>query len=465
MSVNEAFNTVAQLFRAEGERPVGDRLVEPFRATATERRIRQLQAGIKDRELKAKHEALIAEAGGTDVARAGWDAVKAFKPGLDGVGSFDDLPIAKAVEYVVFGAAARSFEPAVEAAVTAAEPVADPYAFKVGDKVRVTGPAEFRVLGRTEASTYFKVGDVATVTFDVLDEGDLKAHKDGDAPEDGHWIAVTSLTLIEADPVEFATFDDVPADVLKVKPKATPGDRRPIEFVREGDGFRGYFLDTFPPAPNYRLLKGGDYSFYAPFVAVQEDSTPEAEPEAYVFKAGDRAKITGPVRTVGGGACHLAASQIVDVVEAGMVAGNIKVRGQVTPLSFGDVFKGTQWIDPASLTLVTEPRVFESGADVPEGVTVTDRGGSGITYTRKGNQFDCSACSTHSLNFPSAPLTEVLPEPTPEPVKPAGPRVWRNWGDIPQGTNITDATGEMWVRVTSTFDAPGPFTEVVGGGK
>ncbi|MFD6517622.1 hypothetical protein [Rhodococcus sp. NPDC060176] len=103
----------------------------------------------------------------------------------------------------------------------------------------------------------------------------------------------------------------------------------------------------------------------------------DAPVEPYRFKVGDKVRITGPVQTTTGGICFLQGGEVATVVcPVPDIEGDISVSGK---LADGDEVCA-QWIDPASLTLVREPREWDSAEKIPVGVKFTDKGNERDDY-------------------------------------------------------------------------------------
>lgn len=93
--------------------------------------------------------------------------------------------------------------------------------------------------------------------------------------------------------------------------------------------------------------------------------------EPHQFKVGDRVRITGPLTSHGAGDVDFEPGQIVTILDKPDENGDVEV-------GYGEDY--SQWIDPASLTLVTEPREWETAEQVPIGVKFTHKSNKDADY-------------------------------------------------------------------------------------
>ncbi|MFE2997970.1 hypothetical protein ACFXG4_23490 [Nocardia sp. NPDC059246] len=152
-----------------------------------------------------------------------------------------------------------------------------------------------------------------------------------------------------------------------------------------------YFLTEFDDLP-----AAGKEFFKAFYDAAREGTEPRA------FKVGDLVRITGPLKTANGSDLYLFESG-----EIAKVTNPIDSEGDVLiePLNGED----DNYIDAKSLTLVT-PRKWDSLADVPTDVQVTDSFESLVRFDEREWVYDCDlgCCKGYSYYTEFPPFTEVI---------------------------------------------------------
>lgn len=115
------------------------------------------------------------------------------------------------------------------------------------------------------------------------------------------------------------------------------------------------------------------------------------------FVVGDRVRLTEPGRTFGGGYCHHSRGDIgVVIADTGVMSPNVSV----------EVGGLEQYTDPAILELASEPRVWQSVDDIPDGVDLI-RDADGDTWGRNDFEEESDEEDWPHGDF-YAPFTEVI---------------------------------------------------------
>ena len=242
-----------------------------------------------------------------------------------------------------------------------------------------------------------------TVKLDGLSEFRELVERFEKALAQGGTIAGWPAWSVSVGPRRFNEDAAEPQDVDTIQVRDRDGDV--WSKATDGEDYRDWWAVARTYYPLVEVLPGED-GYEEPEVEL------EAEPAgAAKFKVGDLARITGPLTSHNAGsACMFKAGQIVTVTGAvgEQYDGDIRIEGESQYGVLG--WKVTQWIDPDSLTLVAEPRVWQTFADVPKGVKAVDKSGDTLEWTESGDVRSGDNGSQAPVYWADywAPFTEVI---------------------------------------------------------